>query len=213
MASMAFQIISVSIACSALCSGTGQRKHQSSASLAFVRGIHQWPLNSPHKGPVTWKMLPFYDVIVWINLVTIIIFWTHRVLARSRYLNQLSIVPFETNCNEIWINCMNAKYSYQEHVWIGHLWSCHCMNHKAGALRTTTCFNSIQNTGEYTIHKLADYAFLFILIASGILYVIGVSSRSCPWWCLVLAGCWGIASGIWSRTNLDVNGSTLWGSS
>ena len=32
-----------------------QRKHQSSASLAFVRGIHRWPVNSPHKGPVKRK--------------------------------------------------------------------------------------------------------------------------------------------------------------
>ena len=41
-----------------------QRNHQSSASLAFVRGIHQWPVNSPHKGPVTRKMFPFDDVIM-----------------------------------------------------------------------------------------------------------------------------------------------------
>ena len=33
-----------------------QRKHQSSASLAFGRVIHRWPANSPHKGPVTRKM-------------------------------------------------------------------------------------------------------------------------------------------------------------
>ena len=45
-------------------SGSDQRKHQSSASLAFVRGIHQWPLNSPHKWPVTRKMFPFDDVIM-----------------------------------------------------------------------------------------------------------------------------------------------------
>ena len=44
--------------------GTDQRKHQSSTSLAFVRGIHQWPVNSPHKGPVTLKMFPFDDVIM-----------------------------------------------------------------------------------------------------------------------------------------------------
>ena len=31
-------------------------KHQSSVSLAFVRGIHRWAVNSPHKGPVTWNM-------------------------------------------------------------------------------------------------------------------------------------------------------------
>ena len=45
-------------------SGTDQRKHQSSASLAFVWGIHLWPLNSPHKGSVTRKMLTFDDVIM-----------------------------------------------------------------------------------------------------------------------------------------------------
>ena len=43
-------------------SGADQRKHQSSASLAFVRGIHRWPVNFPHKGPVTRKMFPFDDV-------------------------------------------------------------------------------------------------------------------------------------------------------
>ena len=45
-------------------SGADPRKHQSSASLAFVRGIHRWPMNSPHKWPVTQKMLPFDDVIM-----------------------------------------------------------------------------------------------------------------------------------------------------
>ena len=39
------------------------KKHQSSASLAFVRLIHRWLVNSPHKGPVTRKMFPFDDVI------------------------------------------------------------------------------------------------------------------------------------------------------
>ena len=37
-------------------SDADQRKHQSSASLAFVQGIHRWPVNSPHKGPVTHLM-------------------------------------------------------------------------------------------------------------------------------------------------------------
>ena len=46
-------ITNLSIVCTAVCSGAVQRKHQCSASLAFVRGIHRWPVNSPHKGPVT----------------------------------------------------------------------------------------------------------------------------------------------------------------
>ena len=37
---------------------------QSFASLAFVRIIHRWPVNSPYKGPVTRKMFPFDDVIM-----------------------------------------------------------------------------------------------------------------------------------------------------
>ena len=60
----AFQITSVSIACWTVGSGVDQRKHQSSASLAFVQGIHRWPVNSPHKRPVTRKMFPFDDVIM-----------------------------------------------------------------------------------------------------------------------------------------------------
>ena len=61
---MVSQITGVSIVYSTICSGADQRKHHRSASLAFVRGIHRWPLDSPHKGPVTQKMLPFEDVIM-----------------------------------------------------------------------------------------------------------------------------------------------------
>ena len=41
------------------------KKTTSSASLAFVRGSHRWSVNSPHKGLVTRKMLPFDDVILY----------------------------------------------------------------------------------------------------------------------------------------------------
>ena len=47
MIMMAYQITRVSIVCSTVCSGVNQRKHHSSASLAFVRGIHWWPVDSP----------------------------------------------------------------------------------------------------------------------------------------------------------------------
>ena len=64
MGAMASQITSLTIVYSAVYSGKDQRKHQSSASLAFVRGIHRWPVNSPHKWPVTREMFPFDDVIM-----------------------------------------------------------------------------------------------------------------------------------------------------
>ena len=63
LGAIASQITSVSIVNSTLCSGADQRKHQSSASLAFVRGIHRSPVNSPHKGPVMRRMFPFDDII------------------------------------------------------------------------------------------------------------------------------------------------------
>ena len=49
MGSIGSQITSLTVVYSAVYSGADQRKHQSSASLAFVWGIHRGPLNSPHK--------------------------------------------------------------------------------------------------------------------------------------------------------------------
>ena len=87
MRAMASQITSPTIVYSTVIQGADQRKHQSSASLAFVRGIHRWPVNSPHKGPVTRKMFPFDDVIMgfkiqkgcqtWILITTTQLFLLH----------------------------------------------------------------------------------------------------------------------------------------
>ena len=62
MSVMSSLITSLTIVYSSVYSGADHKKHQSSASLAFVRGIHLWPVNSAHKGPVTRKMCPFDDV-------------------------------------------------------------------------------------------------------------------------------------------------------
>ena len=64
MCAMASQITSFTIVYSTIYLSAEQRKYQSSESLAFVRGIHRGPVNSPHKGPVTRKMLPFDDAIM-----------------------------------------------------------------------------------------------------------------------------------------------------
>ena len=65
---MVSQITSISIVCSTIGSGADQRKYQSSVSLAFMRGIHRWPLNSAHKGLVMQKMFPFDDFITYLSL-------------------------------------------------------------------------------------------------------------------------------------------------
>ena len=64
MNAMTSQITSLTIVYSTVYSGADQRKHQSFASLAFVRGIHRSPVNYPHKWPVTQEMFPFDDVIM-----------------------------------------------------------------------------------------------------------------------------------------------------
>ena len=64
MSAMASQITNLTIVYLSVYSGADQRKHQSSMSLAFMWGIHRWPVNSPHKGPVLWKMFPFDDIIM-----------------------------------------------------------------------------------------------------------------------------------------------------
>ena len=72
MTAIASQITSLTIVYSTVYLGTDQRKHQSSASLAFVRGIHRWPVNFPHKGPVTRKL----SCHIW---------WRYHVKAAFRY--------------------------------------------------------------------------------------------------------------------------------
>ena len=65
MSTTASQITGVLIVYLTVCLDADQRKYQSSMSLAFVMGSHRWPVNSPPKGPVTPKIYPFDDVIMW----------------------------------------------------------------------------------------------------------------------------------------------------
>ena len=76
MSTIASQITSLTIVYLTVYSGADQRKKKRFASLAFVRGIHRWPVNSPRSGPVTRKKLPFDDVIM--------IFLRCRYTARNR---------------------------------------------------------------------------------------------------------------------------------
>ena len=75
MGVIASQITSLTIDYSAVYSDADQRKHQRTASPAFVRGLHRWPVNSPHKWPVTRKMFPFHDVIMYYTIQITTKFW------------------------------------------------------------------------------------------------------------------------------------------
>ena len=93
MSTIASQITSLTIVYATVYSGADQRKHQSSASLAFVQG----PVNSPHKGPVTRKMFPFDDVTMGYSTVCITKhMWLSR-LASSDWGKISHILDFRHN--------------------------------------------------------------------------------------------------------------------
>ena len=102
MSTMASQITSVSVVCSTIGSGSDQRKYQSSASLAFVRGIHRWPVNSPHKRPVRRKLFPFDDVIM----------IYHDAPATSLYCFQVATSGWWfTDCAQVNLNGIYMPYT------------------------------------------------------------------------------------------------------
>ena len=91
MAAVASQITSLTIVYSTVYSDADQRNHQSSASLAFVRGIHRGLVNFPHKGPVTRKMFPYDDVIMHKSMIVFdIVVCLLRWLFDASYVKQRS---------------------------------------------------------------------------------------------------------------------------
>ena len=98
MSVMASQINGVLIVYSTVCSGVDQRKYQSSASLAFVRGIHRWPVTSPHKGPITQRMFSFDDVNIFAG-------------SSRRYLTTL-VIPSHVNPANGWARQCVIKLWY-----------------------------------------------------------------------------------------------------
>ena len=88
MGAMASQITSLTIVYSTVHLGPDQRKHQSSASLAFVLGIHRSLVHSPHKGPVTRKMFLFDDVIMRCYIHSAFSHWLKPYAARNRAPSQ-----------------------------------------------------------------------------------------------------------------------------
>ena len=102
MGAMASQITSLTIVNSTVYWGADQRKHQNSASLAFVREIHRWPVNSPRKWPVTQTMFPFDDVIMWNNY------------------DVLSTGVLGTNIIRFWVNIQDVLFRkcVNENIWV-----------------------------------------------------------------------------------------------
>ena len=106
MGTIASQTTSLTIVYSTVYSGADQRTHQNSVSLASVRGIHRWPVNFPHKGPVTRKMFPF-DNVVMENHGQLILYYNTFMPGFS----EVNSMPKECNMNlcSLFTVCLNDR--------------------------------------------------------------------------------------------------------
>ena len=93
------------------------RPRQSSASLAFVRGIHRWPVNSPHKWPVTRKMLPFDDAI----MILASFFHMYKFVYLYAYVHCYIYTPlWFSQCWGIYSRLTHFRVDYYENTRVLH---------------------------------------------------------------------------------------------
>ena len=147
MSTMASQITSLTIVSSNVYSGAYQRKHQhdqSSSSLGFVCGIHRWPVNSPHKGPITRKIFPFDNVIM-IYLTSDHVEW----LIQSSQTN----VIYSGVVSTVWFHHIYMAYVYMPGVYLISLgWYIHAMVTDAIMARNPTNDSSRKLLVNYGQH-------------------------------------------------------------
>ena len=117
MGAIASLITSLTIVYSTVYSDADLSKHQSSASLAFVWGIHRGPVNSPHKWPVMWKMFPFDDVIMRVSLAEPI----PSMIPSAKKTHWMSMCPHNNKILKHWIYIWQCLM--EDHVYGGCLTS------------------------------------------------------------------------------------------
>ena len=117
MTMLASQITSLMVVYSIVYSGVNQRKHQSSASLAFVREIHRGPVNFPHKWPVTRKMFPFDDVIMHIGSKTLVTI--NGALASPNCYRTVDHMKLHCKCMKIciWYHVIQSRMALLKWWW------------------------------------------------------------------------------------------------
>ena len=160
---MTSQNNSVSTVYQTVCSGANQGKHQSYASLAFVRGIHRRPVNFSQKGPVKKRFLNslWPGEVIWRHGTrsTLAQIMACCLTAPSHYLNQcwliISEVPWlssqgmiirqceDTNQNKIENCSFKMAYRSARGQWVNSL--------RCGMI--TGCWKSIM----YVWRQACDY--------------------------------------------------------
>ena len=113
--------------CLAICSGWHQREHQSPHYRLSMRGIHQWLVDLPHKGPVTWKIIPFCDVIMKELCITVPI-----PLGQGDYSYKQSVM---------WKSYQDVVMSKFLGTWQPALSTVICLTHNGLLISLSNCLN------------------------------------------------------------------------
>ena len=119
------------------------RKHQSPTSLAFERGIHQ-DVDSPHKGPVMWKMFPFDEVI----------------MTQSCLESQIINIKLEKNQQKV--PGPPPKFSALDWQTCGNFQ--HWTQHKYSYISHSNTSSGVSNV--YTIYHYAEYKYSCVKVST-----------------------------------------------
>ena len=157
MGPMPSQITSLSIVCPTVYSGADQRKHQNSASLAFVRWILRWPVNSPL--PILWfpgtsfitngtmftlLLAVLYHMYMWIHLQTDAI--VHTLIARQGEICETGFAINHTPSTTK--KCLKNLVHNTWNAVVAHI--AHCPQYEIG----------VKQTSPYFILKWLIYAYM-----------------------------------------------------
>ena len=146
-----------------VCSGAHHRKHQSPALLAFMRGINRWPVDSPHKGPVTHypRYWPFVRGSTGHRLIPLINAKWHWVIIKHGHLFIKSNVysgaangPTGNGC-DIW--CLFLKY--RSRVTLIHRLTL-----------STSCWRSVQSIIQCIIRLYYSRSYSWLVVKEWMMF-------------------------------------------
>ena len=183
MGAIASQITNLAIVYSTVYSDANQRKHRSSVSLAFVRGIHRGSIDSPPKGPVTRKMFPFDDVIMMNDTHrNVVLFSVLSLVYILHFVLYLTIhLPHTTHCHFMrhWMkidfyNRSDIFYISRRELMRSWDLDCFC-NHKW--FNALLSIHSVCSTNVHWKNKVGNVGFNQIEKNQGHVYVEKESTR------------------------------------
>ena len=147
MRAMSPQISGVPIVCSTVCSGEDLRKHQSSASLSFVRGIQRWSVDSPQEGSATTENLSIWlrhqDILAKLHMVLWFVVQCYCFYSKLYPYSWQLLRCYEGNPKiplQLWSKCKGYEYIYRVYpmptLWHGNIFRIALLSNLSLSLRS-----------------------------------------------------------------------------